>query len=75
MDGKRRAVIIWHPNFEGGAEGIKEAKEFAEQLLEGQRQMIALAEKSGEKPDVIEQVRQHTNQYRVLVRKIPDDVL
>ncbi len=75
MGGKKRTIVIWHPSFEGGANGIKEAKEFAESLITGQKQMIELAEKNGEDRAVIEQTRRHINAFRVLVRKIDDDLL
>ena len=45
---KTRVVIIAHPDFQGGAEGIKEAKDFALNLINGQKHMIDAAAKSGE---------------------------
>lgn len=76
MAGKTRAVIICHPDFDArGAAGISEAKAFAEQLLTGQKQMILMAEKSGEKPEQIAKVRAHTSAYRIVIRNIDKDII
>jgi len=77
MDGRRqRAVIILHPDFDRqGAAGVREAKEFAEQLMQGQAQMIEAAEKSGEDPKKIKKIRKHAAQFQFLVRNLPEDLL
>ena len=68
--------MIFHPDFDKpGRDGIQEAKEFALQLIEGQKQMIAMAEQSGEKPENIEKVKRHTKAFSVVVRNIPKDLI
>ncbi len=76
MAGKTRAVIISHPDFDArGAAGIREAKKFAENLLQGQKQMILMAEHSGEKPEQIAKVKAHTSAYRIVIRNIDGDII
>ena len=76
MAGKRRAVIICHPDFDqAGAMGVKEAKAFAEQLIVGQKQMIEMARQGGEDPVNIVQVENHTRAYQIVIRSIDEDIL
>lgn len=75
-NGRRRVVVIHHPDFDQpGAEGVREAKAFAEQMLQGQQHMIEMAEESGEDLAAIEKVRQHTKAFRVLVRNLDEELI
>ena len=77
MDGKKlRSVLICHPDFDQpGAAGVAEAKRFAEQLIEGQKQMIEQARKSGESPEVVDQVKRYVESMMIVVRQIPEDII
>ena len=72
---KTRVVIISHPDFEGGAEGIKQAKDFAEHMIKGQQQMIQAAQSSGEPNATVEQVRRHTKAFKIVIRNIDKDII
>jgi hypothetical protein len=72
---KTRVVIIAHPDFQGGTEGIKQAKDFAEHMIAGQKQMILAAERSGEPNAKIEQVRRHTKAFQIVIRNIDKDII
>jgi hypothetical protein len=75
-DGKKRVVIVSHPDFDKfGSNGIQEAKQFAEQLLSGQLQIIEMAEKSGEPAKNIEAVRQHVKAFQIVIRSIEKDII
>ena len=75
MVDKTRVVIIAHPDFQGGAAGIKQAKDFAETMIEGQKQMIQAAEQSGEPNANIERVRRHTKAFKIVIRNIDKDII
>lgn len=76
MVGKRRAVIICHPDFDApGAAGIQQAKDFATTMLIGQKEMISAAEKSGEPKDQIAKVRKHTKAYQIVIRSLEEDII
>lgn len=76
MVGKRRTVIVAHPDFDKfGAQGVQNAKEFAEQLLTGQKQMIQMAEKSGELPAHIENVKNYVKAFTIVIRSISDEII
>ncbi len=75
MAGKRRSVIISHPDFDlPGKLGVMEAKNFAEFLLAGQKEMIKTAENSGEPVENILKVREHANSYRIVIRNIDEEI-
>lgn len=74
--GKKRTVIVSHPDFDKpGAAGVLEAKNFAQTLIDGQKQMIAMAEKSGEPPEQIAKVRNYVKAYRIVIRSIDDEII
>ncbi len=76
MAGKRRTIIIAHPDFDQlGAAGVQEAKDFATTLLDGQKQMIAMAEKSGAPPLEIAKVRKHVKDFQIVIRSIDDEII
>lgn len=76
MGGKRRAIVICHPDFDQpGRAGIREAQSFAKQYLEGQKQMIELAEQKGEDPITIAKIRQHTNKFLLVIRNLDKETL
>ena len=71
----RRAVLIIHPDFDQpGKAGILEAKNFADQLAESQRQLIKQAAAT-QPPDVVDSIRAHVGQVQVLVRNIPKELV
>lgn len=71
----RRAVVIIHPDFDkNGKAGIQEAKQFADQLIAAQRQLLKTAAES-QPPDVVDAMRAHVGQLQVLVRNLPEDVI
>lgn len=73
---KRRTVIVCHPDFDKlGADGVREAKEFAQTLLDGQRQMIEMAEKSGESASQVAKVRAYVQSFKIVIRSIDDEIL
>lgn len=74
--GKKRTVIVSHPDFDKpGAKGIQEAKNFAEQLLAGQKQMIDMAEKSGEPSAQISAVSKYVKSFKIVIRSIDDELI
>ena len=76
MVGKRRTVIVAHPDFDqAGVVGVKEAKDFAMTLLDGQKQMIAMAEKSGAPPMEIAKVRRYVQSFQIVIRSIDDEII
>lgn len=76
MAGRRRTVIVAHPNFDQpGAAGIKEAKDFAMTLLDGQQQLIKMAEKSGSPQNEIALVRAYVQQFQIVIRSIDDEII
>ncbi len=74
MDGKKRCVIVHHADFDNGAKGIAEAKEFAEMLISGQTEMIELAAQH-HPPDVVAKMKTFLNSLQVIVRKIPEELI
>ena len=76
MGGKRRTVIVAHPDFDklGGA-GVKEAKDFAMTLLDGQKQMIEMAEKSGAPANEIAKVKAYVKTFQIVIRSIDDEII
>ena len=76
MVGKRRTVIVAHPDFDQpGARGVQEAKDFAMTLLDGQKQMIAMAEKSGAAPEEIAKVRRYVKSFQIVIRSLDDEII
>lgn len=76
MVGKRRTVIVAHPDFDqAGAVGVKEAKAFALTLLDGQKQMIAMAAKSGSPKEEIAKVRKYVQSFQIVIRSIDDEII
>lgn len=72
----KRVVIVSHPDFDqAGTVGIREAKSFAQTLLDGQKQMIAMAEKSGAQPADIIAVREYVRNFRIVIRSIDDEII
>ena len=72
---KRRAVIILHPDFEqDGKAGILEAKQFAEELIKSQRDLVKMAAES-QPSAVVDRIREHTARIQVIVRNIPEEVI
>jgi len=71
---KRRAVVILHPDFDApGKDGIIQAKEFAEKLVQSQRELVAAAQ--NQKPDIAAQIRAYVGNLQVIVRNLPEEVL
>ena len=78
MVGKtRRCVVILHPDFDvPGSGGIKDAQEFAQNLLAGQEQMIADAiQGQNQDPQKAGQIKAHAEKFDFLIRNIPEDFL
>lgn len=76
MAGKRRSVIVAHPDFDQPkGVGVKEAKDFAMTLLDGQRQMIEMAEKSGSSPLEILKVKKYCQAFQIVIRSIDDEII
>ena len=74
--GKKRTVIVSHPEFDKfGVAGIQESKRFAETLIDGQKQMIAMAERSGEAPDQIAKVKKYVQDFTIVIRSIDDEII
>ena len=74
--GKRRTVIVAHPDFDApGKAGIRDAKLFAMTLLNGQKQMIKMAEDSGEPTEQIAKVRQYVKSFTIVIRSIDDEII
>lgn len=73
---RRRTIIVHHPDFDiPGAQGVLEAKQFAEQLIVGQKGMVEHARNSGETPETILQIERYISQLRVLVRFVDEEVI
>jgi hypothetical protein len=71
----KRAVIVLHPDFNlPGADGVTQAKAFAEQLLASQSEFLSEIQKH-QTPDVVRQIRNYQKNLRVVVRKIPAEIL
>lgn len=70
----RRAVVIIHPDFEQpGKQGIIEAKNFAEQLINSHRELIKTAAES-QPPHVVDSIRAHVGAIHVIVRNLDEDI-
>jgi hypothetical protein len=74
---KRRCIVIMHDDFDlPGANGVKEAKEFASNLIAGKDQMIADALAAAEQdPDKAAQIREHAEKFKFFIRNIPEELL
>lgn len=72
VEDKSRVVIISHPSFEGGREGVEEAKHFGEMIAQVINDFTKNADMADEE---LEQLREHVSQFKVLVRKVPHDIL
>lgn len=72
---KRRAVLILHPDFDqDGKPGILAAKEFAEQFLDSQDDLLK-AVRANQSSNVALALERHIKRMRVIVRKIDEDIL
>jgi len=69
---RSRVVIIAHPAFLGGKEGIEEAKNFGELILQviKSKEMFSQVPKHHRK-----ELKKHLEQFKILIRKVPNDVL
>lgn len=71
---KSRVVVIQHPDFNDGTDGIQEAKTFAESLVGDMKNMLTKLP-----PDMPQEDRQqfadHISKFKVLIRKVPDNYL
>lgn len=65
----KRCIVISHPSFEGGKEGIDEASTMAKGLKEALKTMVAEIAKANPDKD-IKEVEKESSQYKVLVRKV-----
>lgn len=70
---KERCLVITHPSFnQDGVDGIKEAQQFGQLLL----QVIRGSELLEQVPEAQkEALREHLQSFRVLIRKLDPDVL
>lgn len=74
--GKRRTVIVHHPEFDKpGGQGVKAAKEFAMEFLNGYAAMIETARKNGEPEHKIQQIEDELGRYKIVIRSIDDEVM
>lgn len=70
--GKQNAVIIIHPEFQGGREGLNAAKEYAERMVEGAQVLEKEAVKNGEDAEAI---RAYLGAFKYVVRALDEDLL
>jgi len=74
--GKKRTVIVSHPDFDKpGILGIEEAKNFAQTLIDGQEQMIKMAQNSGEPLTQILAVRKYVKAFTIVIRSLDDEII
>lgn len=74
-NGKRRAVVILHPDFDKpGRDGIQTAADFAKELADSQRAFVMEAAKT-QKKEVIDALKKHVGELIIIVRSIPDELL
>jgi len=69
---KARVIIISHPSFLGGKEGIEEAKHFGEMIL----QMVKSKEMILQVPKAQRaELKKHLAKFQIAIRKIPNALL
>lgn len=69
---KKRCIIITHPSFNGGVDGIKEARNFGNQIM----QVVKSDELFKHVPESQhEELREHLKKFKVMIRKLDSDVV
>jgi len=68
---ERRAVIIYHPDFDQpGAEGVKAAKDMVEQYHDGNKAILAEVTRKGITPDELQRFKAWISQLEYFIRKV-----
>jgi hypothetical protein len=74
--GKSRVIIISHPRYNEGVDGIQDAKEFGEGILAF---VANFKEQIQNDPDLTPEEKaaeiEETQKYKVYVRKVPNELL
>lgn len=69
---KKRCIIITHPSFQGGVEGIKEAQHFGNQIM----QIVKSEELFKHVPQSKHaELKEHLEKFTILVRKLDSNVV
>jgi len=69
---KKRCIVITHPSFQGGVEGIKEAQHFGQQIM----QVVNGEELFKHVPESQHaELKKHLQKFRIVVRKLDSDVV
>lgn len=68
---KHRAIIVHHPAFDAdGKEGIKTAKQIAEDMQQGRREYLHTLRLQNAPPEIIDAANRFLSQLRYLIRKV-----